>query len=85
VLVAEHDYCGGSAWMPKVGKGDAVRLSGEGVKAGTYVATTIKHVPRRLTKVRDLPDTDIVLQTCISPNTMVLVGMDLFDPVTVTS
>ena len=80
VLVAEHDYCGGLAWMPKLGKGDAIKLSGDGVQDGTYVVTTIEHGIRNKTKVRDLPDTDIVLQTCVSHNTMVLVGMDLFDP-----
>ena len=79
-LIAEHDYCGGLAWIPKLDKGDAIKLSGDGVQDGTYVVTTLGHVPRRTTKVRDLPDTDIVLQTCISQNTMVLVGMDLFDP-----
>ena len=80
VLVAEHDYCGGLEWMPKLGKGDAIKLSGDGVQDGTYVVTTIGHGLRNQTKVRDLPDTDIVLQTCVSHNTMVLVGMDLFDP-----
>jgi hypothetical protein len=85
VLVAEHDYCGGLTWMPKLGKGDAIKLSGDGVQDGTYVVTTIGHATRGDAKVRDLPDTDIVLQTCVSQNTMVLVGMDLFDPVTVTS
>ena len=80
VLVAQHDYCGGLEWMPKLGKGDAIKLSGDGVEDGTYVVTTIQHAVRNEARVRDLPDTDIVLQTCVSPNTMVLVGMDLFDP-----
>ncbi|KAA1400416.1 hypothetical protein [Aeromicrobium ginsengisoli] len=84
-LIAEHDYCGGLAWIPKLGKGDAIKLSGDGVRDGTYVVKTIGHAPRNETKVRDLPHTDIVLQTCVSQNTMVLVGMDLFEPVTVTS
>ena len=79
-LIAEHDYCGGLEWMPKLGKGDAIKLSGDGVKDGTYVVKTIGHAPRLKAKVRDLPDTDIVLQTCISQNSMVLVGMDLFVP-----
>ena len=79
-LIAEHDYCGGLEWMPKLGKGDAIKLSGDGVKDGTYVVKTIGHAPRLKAKVRDLPDTDIVLQTCVSQNTMVLVGMDLFVP-----
>ncbi|WP_332662865.1 hypothetical protein [Aeromicrobium sp.] len=80
VLVAEHDYCGGLAWIPKLDKGDAIKLSGDGVQDGTYVVKTIGHAPRREAKVRDLPDTDIVLQTCVSQNSMVLVGMDLFEP-----
>jgi hypothetical protein len=84
-LVAEHDYCGGLEWIPKLAKGDAIKLSGDGVQDGTYVVTTIEHGIRNKTKVRDLPDTDIVLQTCVSHNTMVLVGMNLFDPVTITS
>jgi hypothetical protein len=85
VLVAEHDYCGGLEWMPKLAKGDAIKLSGDGVQDGTYVVTTIEHGIRNKTKVRDLPDTDIVLQTCVSQNTTVMVGMNLFAPVTVTS
>ncbi len=80
VLVAEHDYCGGLEWIPKLGKGEAIKLAGEGVQDGTYVVTIIEHGIRNQTKVRDLPDADIVLQTCVSHNTMVLVGMDLFDP-----
>jgi hypothetical protein len=80
VLVAEHDYCGGLEWMPKLGRGDAIKLSGDGVEAGTYVVRTIQHAVRREATVRDLPDTDIVLQTCVSADRMVLVGMDLFDP-----
>ena len=84
-LIAEHDYCGGLAWIPKLDKGEAIKLSGDGVRDGTYVVRTIGHAKRNQAKVRDLPHTDIVLQTCVSPNTMVLVGMDLFEPVTVTS
>jgi hypothetical protein len=80
VLVAEHDYCGGLEWMPKLGKDDAIKLSGDGVEAGTYVVRTIQHAVRREATVRDLPDTDIVLQTCVSVDRMVLVGMDLLDP-----
>jgi hypothetical protein len=80
VLVAEHDFCGGSAWMPKLGEGEAVKLSGDGVEDGTYVVSTIELAVRGQAKVRDLPDTDIVLQTCVTPKTMVLVGLDRFDP-----
>jgi hypothetical protein len=76
-LVAEHDYCGGSDWMPKLDTNDVVQLSGRGVEAGLYTAETIKHVPRYDSTVEDLPDGDVVLQTCISRTTMVLVGLRL--------
>jgi hypothetical protein len=85
VLVAEHDYCGGAAWMPTLGKGDAIKLSGEGVRDGTYVVTKIKHALRGHATVRDLPHTDIVLQTCVSTQKMVLVGLERFDPNSATS
>ena len=80
VLVAEHDYCGGLEWIPRLDEGEAVALSGDGVEDGTYVVATIEHVRRGHTKVRDLPPTDVVLQTCVSPEKMVLVGMKRFDP-----
>src|SRR5687767_6793037 len=31
-LVAEHDYCGGSDWMPKLDENDVVQLTGRGVE-----------------------------------------------------
>src|SRR5688572_10980509 len=37
-LVAEHDYCGGSDWMPKLGPNDIVQLTGPGIEAGLYSA-----------------------------------------------
>jgi hypothetical protein len=77
ILVAEHDYCGGSAWMPKIRTNDVVQLSGPGIEPGLYMAETIKFVPRYDSKVGDMPDGDIVLQTCISRTTMVLVGLRL--------
>lgn len=80
MLVAEHDYCGGSAWMPKLGMDDAVRLSGDGIVPGTYVVTEIRYQIRREAKVRDLPETDLVLQTCVTKQKMVLVGLERFDP-----
>ena len=80
IIVAEHDYCGGLEWMPKLGVGDAIKLSGDGVQNGTYVVATITHAIRGKATVRDLPHTDIVLQTCVSHNTMVLVGMNLYLP-----
>ena len=79
-LVAEHDYCGGSAWMPKIDTNDVVQLTGPGVAAGLYRAETIKHVPRYDSTVNDMPDGDVVLQTCVSKTTMVLVGLRLDAP-----
>lgn len=80
VLVAEHDFCGGTAWMPKLAMGEAIKLSGDGVRDGIYVVTTIGNGIRGKTRVRDLPDADIVLQTCVTTDKTVLVGMELFDP-----
>jgi hypothetical protein len=75
VLVAEHDYCGGSSWMPKLNTDDIVQLAGPGVIEGLYVTETIKHVPRYESKLSDMPDGDVVLQTCISRAEMILVGL----------
>lgn len=82
ILVAEHDYCGGSAWMPKLRADDVVQLTGPGVPSGLYTAETIKYVPRYDSKVEDLPEGDIVLQTCVSRTRMVLVGLRLAAPTT---
>lgn len=84
VLVVEHDYCGGLEWIPKLAVGQAVKLKGDGLRRGTYVVTEIKHADRGVAKIKDLPRTDVVLQTCISPKEMVLVGIERFvqpDPV----
>ena len=81
-LVAEHDYCGGSDWMPKLDRNDVVQLTGKGIDAGLYTTETIKRVPRYESVVDDLPDGDIVLQTCISKTTMVLVGLRQAAPTT---
>lgn len=80
ILVAEHDYCGGSAWMPKIRSNDVVQLTGPGVEPGLYRAETIKYVPRYDSKVKDMPDGDIVLQTCVSRTRMVLVGLRFAAP-----
>jgi hypothetical protein len=79
-LVAEHDYCGGSAWMPKLEANDVVQLTGPGVEEGLYMTETIKNVPRYDSTVEDMPDGDVVLQTCISKTEMVLVGLRLAAP-----
>lgn len=79
-LVAEHDYCGGSEWMPKLDTDDVVQLTGRGVEAGLYTAETIKYVSRYDSTVDDMPDGDVVLQTCISKTKMVLVGLRLAAP-----
>ena len=79
-LVAEHDYCGGSDWMPKLDEDDVVQLTGRGVEAGLYRTDSIKYVPRYDSTVDDMPDGDVVLQTCIDKKTMVLVGLRLAAP-----
>ncbi len=81
LLVAEHDYCGGSAWMPKLKANDVVQLTGRGVEAGLYTAEVVKYVPRYDSTLEDMPDTDVVLQTCISRTRMVLVGLRYTAPV----
>lgn len=81
-LIAEHDYCGGSDWMPKLDENDVVQLTGRGVEAGLYRAASIKYVPRYDSTVDDMPDGDVVLQTCISKTKMVLVGLRLAAPAT---
>lgn len=81
VLVAEHDYCGGEDWIPQLTTGDAVKLDGEGVSADTYIVTAIELAPRGVTKVKDLPGGDVVLQTCVSADELVLVSLERFDEV----
>ena len=81
MLVAEHDYCGGADWMPKIDANDVVQLTGPGVDAGLYTAETIKHVPRYGSTLEDLPDGDVVLQTCVSRTRMVLVGLRYAAPI----
>lgn len=76
LLVAEHDYCGGSAWIPRLEEGDTVDLSGKGVGAGLYVVTDIAYGQRRVARFSDLPDATVVLQTCISETKIVMVGLD---------
>jgi hypothetical protein len=76
VLIVQHDYCGGSAWIPKLNYGDAVRLKGDGVVAGTYVVTELRYQLRGKAKVRDMPAADAVLQTCVTKHKLVLVALD---------
>ncbi len=78
-LIAEHDYCGGAFWMGKVKVGDAVRIDGEGVDDGIFVVTTLKYETRNQVTVGDLPETDVVLQTCISKTRLVLAGLERFE------
>lgn len=75
VLVAEHDYCGGSEWIGKLDIGDAVRLEGGGIEPGIYVAEERKYERRGMTFVGDIPIADVVLQTCVSKSHLVLVGL----------
>ena len=81
-LVAEHDYCGGSNWMPKLEQSDVVQLTGPGIETGLYATETIKYVPRYDSTVKDIPDGDIVLQTCVSRTKMVLVALRYAAPAT---
>lgn len=75
VLIAEHDYCGGAAWIGRIKVGQAVRLSGPGVETGTYVADELRYQLRGKAKVSDLPRGDVVLQTCVSKTELVLVSL----------
>ena len=76
VLIVQHDYCGGSAWIPKLNYGDTVSLKGDGVVPGIYVVTELRYQLRGKAKVRDLPAGDAVLQTCISKTELVMVALD---------
>lgn len=79
-LVSEHDYCGGSAWMWDLDEQDVVELDGEGIDDGLYTVSSLTYLPRKSgASVGDLPDTDAVLQTCVSSSEMVLIGLDLRD------
>lgn len=77
LLIAEHDYCGGSDWMPKLDESDVVQLMGPGVEPGLYSAVEITRVPRYDSTLNDLPEADVVLQTCLSREEMVLIGLDI--------
>ena len=79
VLIAEHDYCGGSSWMSRVKIGDAVKIGGEGVDDGIFVVTSLKYETRNEVKVGDLPDADAVLQTCVTKTRLVLAGLERFE------
>lgn len=78
-LVAEHDYCGGMFWMAKLKEGDAVALDGKGVDDGIFVVTSLKYETRNQVTVGDLPEADVVLQTCVTKTKLVLVGMERFE------
>lgn len=76
LLVSEHDYCGGAAWIPALGEGDTVELDGPGVDAGLYEVTVVDRHQRRNVFVSDLrPEADVVLQTCLSQTQLVLVAL----------
>lgn len=75
MLIAEHDYCGGAAWIGKINVGQAVALSGPGIQTGTYVADELSYQLRGKAIVNDLPRNDVVLQTCVSKTELVLVSM----------
>lgn len=76
LLVSEHDYCGGAAWIPGLGEGDVVELDGPGVDAGLYEVQVVDTHQRRNVYIKDLrPEMDVVLQTCISSSQLILVGL----------
>ncbi len=76
LLVSEHDYCGGAAWIPELDRGDVVELDGPGVDAGLYRVDLVDRHQRRDVFVRDLrPSADVVLQTCVSQTQLVLVAL----------
>ena len=76
VFIAEHDYCGGSAWMWKLGVRDIVALKGSGVDAGLYVVSKLRYFPRKSgATVANLPRGDVVLQTCVSSTRMVFIAL----------
>ncbi|MCX6406151.1 MAG: hypothetical protein NTV28_04445 [Propionibacteriales bacterium] len=76
LLVSEHDYCGGAAWIPGLDRGDVVELDGPGVDAGLYRVDVVDRHQRRDVFVRDLrPSADVVLQTCVSQTQLVLVAL----------
>lgn len=77
VFVAEHDYCGGSAWMWKLRVDDTVELNGKGVDAGLYVVSELRYFPRKSgAQVSDLPPGNVVLQTCVSATRMVFIALE---------
>jgi hypothetical protein len=79
LLIAEHDYCGGSSWMSKVKVGDAVKIDGNPVGNALFVVTSLTYQTRKEVTVGDLPDADAVLQTCVTKTKLVLVGLERFD------
>lgn len=80
VFVAEHDYCGGRAWMWKLGVDDAVTLKGKGIDPGLYVVSELKYFPRKSgAEVSDLPPGDVVLQTCVSATKMVFIALRKYE------
>ncbi|MDQ3157261.1 MAG: hypothetical protein M3Q98_11130 [Actinomycetota bacterium] len=82
IFVAEHDYCGGRAWMWKLDVDDAVALKGEGVDAGLYVVSELKYFPRKSgAQVSDLPPGEVVLQTCVSATRMVFIALKKYEVV----
>lgn len=75
LLIAEHDYCGGSSWISKLMIGDAVDLGGPGVDRGLYVVEGRANAPRATANLSNLPDGDVVLETSISKTQLILVSL----------
>ena len=75
LLIAEHDYCGGSGRIASRHMGDRVQVTGGGGVNGTYKVVSIHRVPKGSSTgvLRGLGAA--VLQTCVG-NTLVLVGIN---------
>lgn len=80
LLVAEHDYCGGSAWISRLADGDVVELTGDGVDPGIFVVSAVEYGQRRVARFGDMPAATIVLQTCVSETKIIMVGLDPVPP-----
>lgn len=65
--------------MAKLKVGQAVQLDGKGVDDGLFVVTSLTYETRHEVTVGDLPEADVVLQTCVTKTRLVLVGMERFE------
>ena len=75
LLIAEHDYCGGSARIASRHMGDRVHVTNGGAVNGTYKVVSIRHVPKGSSTSVLRGHGAVVLQTCVG-NAVVLVGIN---------